>query len=104
MDRAFGEGQEEAALGAPTQPAADEVSLSAVFGEAPTPAPRDEGLPRRAAGETAADRAPGGFSFDEFFGRPAGSAAPTVDRPQRDTLADDEGDEAFRDWLKGLKG
>lgn len=102
MDRAFGEGQEGAALGAPTQPAEDEVSLSAVFGEAPPP--RDEGLPLSAEGETAADRAPGGFSFDEFFGRPAGSSAPTVDRPQRDTLADDEGDEAFRDWLKGLKG
>jgi tetratricopeptide (TPR) repeat protein len=105
MDRAFSEEQGDSALGAPTHPAEDEVSLSAVFGEAPPPPePRDEGLSRRTDGTAGASRAPGGFSFDEFFGRPAAAPPASVERPQRDTLSDDEGDEAFRDWLKGLKG
>jgi len=107
MDRAFSEEQGDTALGAPTQPAADEVSLSAVFGEAPPPPAPKENAPRKAEASAAQGRAPGGFSFDEFFGKPAGSAGSVPaggDRPQRDSLADDEGEEAFRDWLKGLKG
>jgi hypothetical protein len=49
-------------------------------------------------------RAAGGFSFDEFFGKPAAGEAKPDDRSRRDTLADDEGEEAFKDWLRGLKG
>ena len=103
IDRAFSEAHGDSALGAPTQPAADEVSLSAVFGEAPSP-PLKGPMPHQAEASAGQGRAPGGFSFDEFFGKPAGSAPVGGDRPQRDSLADDEGEEAFRDWLKGLKG
>ena len=105
MDEAFSEERGDAALGAPTQPASDEVTLSAIFGEAPAPVAPPQAPPRPAEPKAGAGRAPGGFSFDEFFGKPTGSAAPeSGDRPQRDTLSDDEGEEAFRDWLKGLKG
>jgi hypothetical protein len=104
MDEAFSEEQGDSALGAPTQPASDEVTLSAIFGEAPAPAAPPQPPPRPAEPKVAAGRAPGGFSFDEFFGKPTGSAPESGDRPQRDTLSDDEGEEAFRDWLKGLKG
>jgi hypothetical protein len=98
MDEAFAEEPGEI-KGQPTQPAADEVSLAAIFGDA-APAP-----PPQAKPESPDDggRPPGGFSFDDMFGkgdaqRPADSA-----RPARETLADDEGDDAFRDWLKSLK-
>jgi tetratricopeptide (TPR) repeat protein len=104
MEEAFSEERGDAALGAPTQPADDEVSLSAIFGESPSPGALEKTAPSRAVEvPTAAARAPGGFSFDEFFGKPAGTA-PAGGRPHRDTLSDDEGEEAFRDWLKGLKG
>lgn len=104
MDEAFGAEAGDAALGAPTQPASDEVTLSAIFGEPSAPAPREPAPPRAAEPQAAGGRAPGGFSFDEFFGKPAPTAPVGGTRPQRDTLSDDEGEEAFRDWLKGLKG
>jgi hypothetical protein len=98
MDEAFAEEPEP--RGEPTQPAKDDISLAAIFGEqaAPTPAPPPAPPP--------ADTRPvGGFSFDEFFSaqapRPSQGSAPA--RGPRDTLSDDEGEEAFRDWLKGLK-
>jgi hypothetical protein len=98
MDQAF-EGESEP-RGEPTQPAKDDISLAAIFGEQsaapPAPAP-----PSSDAGA----RPVGGFSFDEFFStqppRPSDGTPPP--RPPRDTLSDDEGEEAFRDWLKGLK-
>jgi len=104
MDQAFSEDHGDAALGAPTQPAADEVTLSAIFGEPPPPEAPTKEPPRPAEPKAPGGRAPGGFSFDEFFGKPGGSAPDGADRPQRDSMADDEGEEAFRDWLKGLKG
>jgi hypothetical protein len=105
MDEAFGEELGDAAFGAPTQPADDEVTLSAIFGEPSLPAVAEEPARLRPTEpKAAAARAPGGFSFDEFFGKPTGSAPVAGGRPHRDTLSDDEGEEAFRDWLKGLKG
>ena len=99
MDEAFGEEDAESeAEGAPTQPAEDEVSLSAVFGEE-TPSPTTAASPAPEPPQ-AKDRAPGGFSFDEFFGKAASEGAET---PRRDSITDDEGDEAFKDWLKGLR-
>jgi hypothetical protein len=98
MERAFGDEPSEP-RGEPTHPAPDEISLSAVFGEPASPAPAAPLPPRDEP-----DRAPGGFSFDEFFsaGGPEAADEPPAGA-SRDTLADDEGEEAFRDWLKGLK-
>jgi tetratricopeptide (TPR) repeat protein len=104
LDEAFGAESEDSILGAPTQPASDEVTLSAIFGEPSAPAPQERASPRAAEPQAAGGRTPGGFSFDEFFGKPAASAPAGGTRAQRDTLSDDEGEEAFRDWLKGLKG
>jgi len=107
MEEAFGsspEGEppEEPSIGAPTKPASDEVSLAAIFGDPGAPAePAKPAVeePRPAPG----GRTPGGFSFDEFFGKPVATGTETADKSRRDTLADDEGDEAFKDWLKSLK-
>ncbi|MCH7876437.1 MAG: hypothetical protein IH965_14240 [Gemmatimonadetes bacterium] len=103
MDEAF-EGEPPEPRGAPTVPAADDVSLMAVFGESPEPqAPEAASAPEE-SGPAASDEPTGGFSFDEFFGEKKSTPEP-ADHGQmpRDTLADDEGDDAFRDWLKGLK-
>jgi hypothetical protein len=97
MDEAFEDEPEPP--GEPTQPAKDDISLAAIFGEQPA-APAPPAPPPAEPG----GRPAGGFSFDEFFAapppHPAEGSAP---RPARDTLSDDEGEEAFRDWLKGLK-
>jgi tetratricopeptide (TPR) repeat protein len=99
MDEAFEEEPGEI-KGQPTQPAADEVSLAAIFGDsAPTPPPSGEEPEAQGGGE----RAPGGFSFDDLFGKGGAQGSAEQARPARDTLADDEGDDAFRDWLKSLK-
>jgi hypothetical protein len=98
MDRAFED--EPEAWGEPTQPAKDEISLAAIFGEQPAAAPPP---PAPSPGD-GGNRAMGGFSFDEFFSAAApGAPEAPPPHPPRDTLADDEGEEAFRDWLKGLK-
>ncbi|HEX9727576.1 MAG TPA: hypothetical protein VGA37_03610 [Gemmatimonadales bacterium] len=97
MDVAFADEPVEP-RGAPTMPAQDEMSLASVFGEAPAPKP-----PAVTGSDKAKDSgAAAGFSFDEFFGGEKPDQA-NPSRPRRDTLADDEGDDAFRDWLKGLK-
>jgi len=102
MDAAFGGvSPAEESLGAPTRPASDEVSLAAIFGDPGAPAPQAAPPVREPA--TKATRSGGGFSFDEFFGRPVAGEAKPDDRSRRDTLADDEGEEAFKDWLRGLK-
>ena len=76
---------------APTRPAHDSLSLSSVFGEESTPT-----LPA----VPAAGGAPGGVSYDEFFGAPGGSAAPRTTRgpdPKSDDL------DQFHAWLQNLK-
>lgn len=99
MDRAFGNETPEP-RGEPTHPAQDEISLAAIFGEQSPPPASPEAAP---AAETAG-RPAGGFSFDDFFSaQPPAPSEAAPPRASRDTMADDEGDEAFRDWLKGLK-
>lgn len=98
------------APGVPTQPAADVISLDAVFGDqvgrgsvqdlppSPTPAPEAESAP--ASGR-------GGFSFDDFFGAGPGAntparPSPRNSRPNRPQPEDEDLDQ-FQAWLKGLK-
>jgi hypothetical protein len=106
MDAAFSReaAEDEEAMGAPTRPASDEVSLAAIFGDpgAPPPPPVAAEIAREPAPKPT--RAAGGFSFDEFFGKPGAAEAKPETPSRRDTLADDEGEEAFKDWLRGLKG
>jgi tetratricopeptide (TPR) repeat protein len=83
--------------GAPTRRASDEVSLAAVFGEEPAPAPRAPG-----AGPAKTGGGGGSFSFDEFFGGQGKGpdGAPTT-RGSAGRTEEDEDD--FKRWLKGLK-
>ena len=107
--------------GSPSRPAADSLSLDAVFGEE---AGRGS-VPRLDAPAAAAPAAPagagkGGFSFDDFFGAAGGAsaavpAAPAPPAPKtpagrpstrqsRAAPAEDAGDlDQFQAWLKGLK-
>jgi tetratricopeptide (TPR) repeat protein len=80
--------------GAPTRPAHDSLSLSSVFGEESTPTP--PAVP--AAG--AAGAAPGGVSYDEFFGAQGRGAAPRQPRAA-DSKSDDL--DQFHAWLQNLK-
>ncbi|MFI5234508.1 MAG: tetratricopeptide repeat protein [Gemmatimonadales bacterium] len=77
--------------GAPTQPAHDSMSLSAIFGDEPA-APPVHG--------------PGAGSFDDFFGAsPSAAAATAAPRPRsiRQVQPDDADLSQFQDWLKNLK-
>ena len=85
--------------GAPTRPARDPLSLSAIFGEEPTapappPAAESPAPPKAAPG-------PDAFSFDQFFGGP-GSAGQTTP-PARPSGASEEDLDQFQNWLKSLK-
>jgi tetratricopeptide (TPR) repeat protein len=81
-----------AATGAPTRPAHDSLSLSSVFGEESTPAP--PAVPAGGAGA-----APGGVSYDEFFGTANGAPA----RPSRTPDAKSDDLDQFHAWLQNLK-
>jgi tetratricopeptide (TPR) repeat protein len=83
--------------GAPTRPAHDSLSLSSVFGEESTPTP--PAVPAAGAPGTA----PGGVSYDEFFGASGGAGAPSNQRPAR--APDPKGDDLdqFHAWLQNLK-
>jgi tetratricopeptide (TPR) repeat protein len=76
---------------APTRPAADHLSLSAVFGETGSPVP-----PAVAAGAPADED---GISFDAFFGGDASTAPARARAASRD---DDDLDQ-FHAWLQNLK-
>jgi hypothetical protein len=80
--------------GAPTRPASDSLSLSAIFGEEPArtqPPPPPESPPPAAADA---------FSFDQFFGKPAPeSSGPSGEAGK----PSDEDLDQFQSWLKGLK-
>ncbi|HET9727252.1 MAG TPA: hypothetical protein VFP28_10085 [Gemmatimonadales bacterium] len=78
------------ATAAPTRPAHDSLSLSSVFGEESTPTP--PAVP-------AAGGAPGGVSYDEFFG--TASSAPA--RPSRTPDAKSDDLDQFHAWLQNLK-
>lgn len=113
--------------GSPSRPAADSLSLDAVFGDdgSRASAPSVE-APHEAAASAPAPAAPskGGFSFDDFFGsggapapaadspgpaaasqRPSGSAPRPSTRTSRPQAPlEDAGDlDQFQAWLKGLK-
>ncbi|HTO73593.1 MAG TPA: hypothetical protein VMJ30_07235, partial [Gemmatimonadales bacterium] len=97
------EAPESARGGAPTRPAQDSLSLSAIFGEDTSPVP-----PTVAAGESSpgvpAGMSSGGVSFDQFFGdQPgAGDGSAPGRRPSRAGGADEDLDQ-FQNWLKSLK-
>jgi hypothetical protein len=76
---------------APTRPAADHLSLSAIFGETGSPVP-----PAVAAGAPADED---GMSFDAFFGGDAPAGAARTRAASRD---DDDLDQ-FHAWLQNLK-
>ena len=102
-ESAAGSEDEGASSGAPTRPAHDSLSLSAIFGEESSPVP-----PSVPQGERVEEEAPapskGAVSFDEFFGAtPAEGtpASPTI-RPSRPGTLDEDLDQ-FQNWLKSLK-
>ncbi|HMV31015.1 MAG TPA: hypothetical protein PKA50_02755 [Gemmatimonadales bacterium] len=81
--------------GAPTRPARDPLSLSAIFGEEPSAAQTPKATePVQRSG------APDAFSFDQFFGGSA-SGAPTTG--PRQAMPSDEDLDQFQHWLKSLK-
>ncbi|MGH7658717.1 MAG: tetratricopeptide repeat protein, partial [Gemmatimonadales bacterium] len=81
---------------APTRPATDSLSLSAIFGE-DGPESQAPQAPHHTPG---APPAAPGMSFDEFFG-PGGDRPPA--RPSRGSAEGDEDLTQFHDWLKSLK-
>jgi tetratricopeptide (TPR) repeat protein len=80
------------ATGAPTRPATETLSLSAVFGEEGTPTPPAVPSPGAPPGS--------GVSYDEFFG---GQSGPGSQRSGRtpDSKSDDL--DQFHTWLQNLK-
>ncbi len=85
------EGSEVGVDAAPTRPAADPVSLSAVFG--------DDLPPAAPAASHAVPAAGQGFSFDAFFG--AGNAP--AREGARPSAGGEDDLEQFHAWLQGLK-
>jgi tetratricopeptide (TPR) repeat protein len=79
--------------GAPTRPAADTLSLSAVFGDDTSPVP-----PAVSAASAGSKRA---VSFDEFFGAPA--ARQPAAAPQAPAPATEDDLDQFHTWLQNLK-
>lgn len=89
------------APGTPTRPAADHLTLSAIFGEDAAPLPPMTRKPR-AGSPPPAER--GGVSFDEFYGAgpgQSGSAPRPAGAPQGAGGEDDL--DQFHDWLQNLK-
>jgi hypothetical protein len=101
-----GAGAQPAALGtndgghgehpAPTRPASDPLSLSAIFGEDPGAQPRPVPPAPEPSGKPGADA----FSFDQFFGATpgGGSGSTRLSGAHRDEDLDQ-----FQHWLKSLK-
>jgi len=115
------EGGDDSGPGAPTRPAADDISLDSVFGDSPRdsmsapPAPEPAPANPSAAQPQTAAPATGGFSFDQFFatpgkgGGPEGSAASgtpparSSGRQARPAPEEERELDQFQSWLKGLK-
>lgn len=83
--------------GAPTRPARDPLSLSAIFGEEPSRSAgsHNDGAPAKAGA------GPDAFSFDQFFGGPSSSGSGST--PARPSGASEEDLDQFQNWLKSLK-
>jgi hypothetical protein len=84
-----------------TRPAGEPLSLGSVFGEEPPPVAPAVG---RASGETPAPGPSAPGSFDDFFGAPSKSGAPTPP-PATGRMHARSGDDLdqFHAWLQGLK-
>jgi tetratricopeptide (TPR) repeat protein len=80
------------ATGAPTRPATEALSLSAVFGEEGTPTPPAVPAPGAPAGSS--------VSYDEFFG---GQTAAGSQRSSRTSDAKSDDLDQFHAWLQNLK-
>jgi Flp pilus assembly protein TadD len=92
---ATGQINDDDGSGAPTRPARDPLSLSAIFGEDPAAA-KPAATPVAPAAGTGTDA----FSFDQFFGsggNGGGQAAARPDNPSGEDL------DQFQHWLKSLK-
>ena len=120
-DEAAADSGGDAGPGAPTRPAADDISLDSVFGESPrdsmsapsAPEPATANPP--AAQPQTASPATGGFSFDQFFATPGKAGGPEGAAPSGTPPARSSGRQArpapeeereldqFQSWLKGLK-
>jgi len=98
------EAMEPSRGGAPTRPAQDSLSLSAIFGEDASPVPPTVGNGTETPATTPAGLSNGGVSFDQFFGDQSGSGDSTapVRRASRAGGADEDLDQ-FQNWLKSLK-
>lgn len=106
------EAEASAPPGAPTQPADDNISLDAVFGDQ-VGRPSGTELPATPAPAPVPPGTTGGFSFDDFFGAappPAagGKAAQPQQKPRTSgrttrTPENDADLDQFQSWLKGLK-
>lgn len=88
--------REETMGAAPTRPANDPLSLSAIFGEEGSSATSSTGE------SPARPSAPDSFSFDQFFagGGRGGSSSASGPRP---SMPSDEDLDQFQNWLKSLK-
>jgi hypothetical protein len=86
--------------GAPTRPASDPLSLSAIFGEEATAPPATP--PQASASTPTTGHA---FSFDQFFGAKdsagGGQSAPSTRTSKPSGLEEDL--DQFQHWLKSLK-
>ena len=95
MEEAF-QTDDDSVAGEPTRPASGPLSLSAIFGEDPSP------VPPVVAGHEAEEAKPQSH-FDEFFGERPAPAGGTI-RHRSVRLDSDQDDlEQFHQWLKGLK-
>lgn len=97
MEEAFQTDDDSPATGEPTRPASGPLSLSAIFGEDPSP------VPPVVAGPETENPKPQTSHFDEFFGERSAPAGGTT-RSRSVRLDSDQDDlEQFHKWLKGLK-
>lgn len=98
-------GEAESGSGAPTRPAQNSLSLSAIFGEdaspiRPTVTPAMGAPEQTESGETGKP----GVSFDQFFGDRGSAQSGSGGRPRRNSKGGaDEDLDQFQSWLKGLK-
>jgi hypothetical protein len=102
---ASGGGEAESNSGAPTRPAQNSLSLSAIFGEDASPI-RPPVTPAMNSPEPAGGGETGkqGVSFDQFFGDKAAGSGGGGGRPRRNSKGGaDEDLDQFQSWLKGLK-
>jgi len=82
------------APGAPTRPARDPLSLSAIFGEESSPTPPAVAPPAEPSAQPS--------SYDQFFsGKPATPPGSQSTRTSRSSLEEDL--DQFQNWLKSLK-